>query len=294
MTLRPIFKQALNIVWHNPILWLFGFFAALFANNEINLIIINFNRINNWIDQIITFKLLKIQFQQIFSNFISSQTFNSVAIYNLSLGLIFVFLFLYASFKSQISIISLTNKISTKNKLVSSNKKFLWPVIGVYIIAILISYAFLYMLSLPFFYTIPIPIIVYIFLFLVLTFIIYFILRFTVLFIILEKEKLFMAIKKASIFFSKNWLISIKTSIILFLMAIIFGFVLLLIFIGTALPFLFLLNFFLYLKFIIVFQLLILCWIILLGATFIILGSIFSSFQFSVWTLLFLKIKNKK
>lgn len=310
MKLKPVFEQSIRIVWENPILWLLGFFAAIFANNEINLLVINFQRINNWIDQLITFRVAKTYFQQIISGFDFGQLVTYSTLYYLILGVILILLLLYLSFISQILIISLVKKFSFKGEIVSRarnkktalknlsnhfirNKKFLWPIAGLYIIVLLITYGFLFLLNLPIFYKIPVPIIIYIILFLILVLLLSFMLKFVIFFIVLEKQKILAAIKKGFIFFFKNWLIVIKTSVYLFLLTIIFGLILFLISLGTSLPFLTLLSLCLFLKFIFGFQVLIIFWIALLGIIFILLTSIFSSFLFSVWTILFLKLNNK-
>ena len=295
MKLKTIFQESIQIVWQNPILWLLGFFTAIFANNEINLIIINFKRINNWIDQLITFKVLQVQWQQTLSNLDSGQIFTSTGIYYIIAALIFIILFLILAFLAQIIIISSIKNIKKKNFSFNNNfkknKKLFWPIFSLYLILFLITYGFLTFLNSSFLYQISVPIFIYIIFYLFIIFILSFILRFTIYFIILEKEKFISAIKKGVIFFFKNWFITIKTSISLFLLTILFALGLFLIYLGTALPFLFLLILALQLNFIISFWLIIVFWALILGILFLILSSIFSSFQFSAWTLLFIKLK---
>ncbi|MCH7758767.1 hypothetical protein IID20_00180 [Patescibacteria group bacterium] len=295
MKLKTIFQESIQIVWQNPILWLLGFFTALFANNEINLIIINFKRINNWIDQLITFKVLQIQWQQTLSNLDSGQIFTSTGIYYIIAALIFILLFLVLAFLAQIIIISSIKNIKKKNFSFTANfkknKKFFWPVFSLYLIIFLITYGFLTFLNSSFLYQISIPIFIYIIFYLFIIFILSFILRFIIFFIILEKEKFLSAIKKGVIFFFKNWSITIKTSLALFLITILFALGLFLIYLGTALPFLLLLILTLQLNFIIGFWLIIVFWTFILGILFLVLSSIFSSFQFSAWILLFLKLR---
>lgn len=296
MKLKILFKHSWNIVWQNPILWLFGFFAAIFANNEINLIVVNFRRINNWIDQLITFKAIKTQFREILSTLDPKQIFTSTALYNLILAFIVIVLFLYICIISQIALISLIKKIKykkTSSQILKKSKKFFWPVLSVYILIYFITYGFLYLLNLPLFYKAPVPIIVYIIIFLLIAFFLSFILRFTILFIILEKEKIIAGIKKGSIFFFKNFFVTIKTSLCLFLITILFGISLFLVYMGTAFPLLAVMGLFLYLNFAFGFWITIILLTVILSVFFLLFSSIFSSFQFSVWTLLFLKLRDQ-
>jgi len=287
---KDLFKEAFRAVWKNPVLWLFGFFAVLFANNEIKLLITNFNRINNWIDQLITFRVVKERLQQTFSIFNFKQTSDPTVVYYLILILVILFLFFYLSLLAQIFIISSVKKKSSILDLWKKNQKFVWPVTCVYFITLFTTYGFLYFLSLPLFYQIPIPIIVYIVLFLTLSFFLSFVARFVIFYIILNGEKFFTAIKKGFLFFFKNWSITIKICAFLFLIVILFGLGLFLIFLGAAFPLWFiLLGFLTYLKISLSLLTIIIFLITVLGVLFAILGSMFSAFQFYVWALLFLK-----
>ncbi len=294
--LKTLFKDSWKITWHNPYLWLFGLFAAFFANNEINLIIANFKRINNWIDQLIIFKALQLQFQKILSAFTSLYSFNSKASYNLILTVIIALLFLYLSFLSQIAIISSVKQHQNKKPLSfrkawRKGKNSLWPVVGIYVIALLVIYGFLSFLGLSFFYQIHLPIAIYVISFLILGLLVSFISRFAVCFVVLEKEKIFNSIKKGFAFFFKNWFITVKTSVYLSLVAVLIGLGLFLVSVGTAVPFLILIDLFLRLNLVLGFWLVFVFWTILIITFFLILGSIFSVWQFSVWTSLFLKLR---
>ncbi|MDA2935778.1 hypothetical protein MYX06_00955 [Patescibacteria group bacterium AH-259-L05] len=297
--LKPLLKNSWNIVWHNPLLWLFGFFAALFANNEINVIIANFNRINNWIDQLITLKVIKTQFNTIFTGIQSQEFFTATALYNISLGLIIFLFFLYLSITSQIALVLSVKKIHTvKTRLTLTNiwkksKTFFWPILGLYFLVLVITYGFLYLLSFPFLYTLPIPIITYIIIFLILVFCVTFISRFAIFYIILKNNRIINSFKNASLFFFKNFSIVIKTSVILFIILIVVGLGVLLVSIGASFPFLTLMSLFLYIKFMFGFWFTLIAWTFILLIFFAVISSIFSSFQTSVWILLFSKLSKK-
>ncbi|MBU4369536.1 hypothetical protein KKG58_02100 [Patescibacteria group bacterium] len=295
--LKTIFKNSWNFVWHHPFLWLFGFFAAFFTNNEIHLIIANFQRINKWVDQLIIFKSLQIQFQNLLNTFTPLQFLNIKTNYHLIFAIIIALLFFYLSFLSQISIIlSVKNrhfkKILSLNKIWKKSKKFLWPIVGIYLIIFLLIYSFLFLLGLSFFYQVSIPFIVYVLLFIILGFLVSFISRFAICFIVLEKKKFFNAIKMGSIFFFKNWLATIKISIYFCLITILIGLGLFLVSIGTAVPFLILVDLFLRLNFVVGFWLILIFWTILILVFFLLSSSIFSAWQFSVWTSFFVQHHN--
>ena len=295
--LKILFKNSWNFVWHHPFLWFFGFFAAFFTNNEIYLIAANFQRINKWVDQLIVFKSFQLQFQNLLNTFTPLQFLNIKTNYHLIIAVIIALLFFYLSFLSQISIIlSVKNRHFKKylslKKMWKKSKKFLLPVIGIYLITFLLIYGFLSLLGLSFFYQISIPFIVYVLLFIILGFLVSFISRFAICFIVLEKKKFFDAIKLGAIFFFKNWLATIKISIYFCLITILIGLGLFLVSIGTAVPFLILVDLFLRLNFVIGFWLILISWTIFILIFFLFLGSIFSAWQFSVWTSFFIKCRN--
>lgn len=301
MSLKALFKNSWRTVWQNPFLWLFGLFSIFFVNNEISLIIFNFQRINNWLDQLILFKVLKSFYQQTLNIFSSSpgslQPFDFGSIFITSLTVIAFILFICLSLISQISLVSSAKKSFKKERLTFSDvwqkgKNFFWPIAGIRIFALFITWTFLYLLSLPILLKLSFPIIVYIVLFLLLSVFISFAARFSVCFIVLKKEKFFCSIKKGFMFFLKNWLISIKMSVCLFLIAVLVGLALFLISLGTTIPFFALINLFLALNLSLGFWLILILWISVLTIIFLILGSIFSAWQFLVWALFFLKLSD--
>lgn len=297
--IRPVFKKSWSIVWNNPVLWLFGFFAAIFSSNEINIIITNFNRINNWIDNLITFKVLKVQFEQFFSSFQARELFTSTALYNISLGLIIFLLFIYLSIVSQIFLtcsIPKLYKIKKRFNLVKiwkKGQKNFWQILILYILTLLITYGFLYFLSFKFLYTFSVPIIVYIIVYLVLVFFVSFISRFTLFYIVIKNKRFIDAVWNAILFFLNNFLFIIKTAIALFIILISIGLVFLLVTLGASFPLIAIVSFFLYIKFIFGFWIILMLWTFLLFVLFIVFSALFSTFQLSTWVVLFLGLEKK-
>jgi len=295
--LKTIFKNSWNFVWHHPFLWFLGFFAAFFTNNEIHLIITNFQLINKWVDQLIVFRPIQIQFQNLLNTFGPLQLLNIETNYHLIFAIILVLLFFYLSFLSQITIIlSVKNrhlkKLLSFKKLWRKSKNFFWPVAGIYLIFFLLIYGFLSILGFSFLYQISIPFVVYIIIFIILGFLVSFISRFAICSIVLEKKKFFKAIKTGTVFFFKNWLTTIKISIYFCFITILIGLGIFLVSLGTAVPFLILVDLFLRLNFVIGFWLVFVFWTILISILFLLLSSIFSAWQFSIWTLFFIKHRN--
>ncbi len=295
MELRPLIKKAWNLVWQNPFLWLLGLFSIFFNNNEFNLVIVNFKRINNWIDQLVTFNALKTYFQQSFSDSILKLLSTPNIIYYFIFAAIIITLFLFLSLISQIFIVFwVKNDSSFKIKSFISKSwrrglKKLFPIIGIRLITFLIIYSFLLFLSLPFFYKVPIPIIIYIIIFLLALFLLSFIARYATFFIIINNEKFLSSFKKGVLFFLKNWLKTIEISVILSLTLIFSELIFFFILIGSSLPISILLNFVSYLNHPLIFLGVMVFLATILSFLFILINSILSAFQFSVWTLFFIK-----
>jgi len=290
-------KQALKIIWDKPILWLLGFLGIPFAVNEISLVIINIEKINNWINNLITFKVIRTQFGQIFSSFGSQAPAN---IKNISLFVVIIIitvLLFYISLLAYISFLFITRHLKNKENFIASeilqkSKKYIIPVIGLNLISFFIIYGFLSLVGLTPLYKIQIPVFVYIIFFILIEVFISFVSRYIVCFLVLEQEKFSSAIKKGVVFFVKNWFITLKTSLILFIITILFGLVILLISIGVSWPCFFLFYIFLQFNLTLGFWLIFLFWALLITIILIFFISILSALQFLIWNNLFLQISH--
>lgn len=295
MSLKPLFKDAWKIVWNNPLLWLWGIFAAFLTNNEINLLFINFKRINNWIDQLVIFDFLKKQGGNSLNNVFS---LNFSSLYNSPIILIFliIFLFIFLSIFSEIIIIlAIKNWVKGQKNVFSTlwknGKIFLFPVFGVHLLTFLIIYGFFLLLWLVFNYHLKIPLIVFVATFLILGIFISFISRFIIFFLITNNLSFKLAIKRGLTFFFKNWRSSLKISLFIYFITFLIGCSSILISIGTFFPFLLLINLFLRTGFIIGFWVLSGMIVILILLFFLFISAIFSAWQITTWVLFFLKIK---
>ncbi|MFA5050832.1 MAG: hypothetical protein WC499_01830 [Patescibacteria group bacterium] len=290
-------KQVLKIIWDKPILWLLGFLGIPFAVNEISLIIINIEKINNWINNLITLKVIRSQFGQIFSSISSPVSINLVALSKFILATLITLLFIYLSFLVYIAFLFIAQRLKNKKDIIVSeilqkSKKYIIPVVGLNLISFFIIYGFLSLVGLTPLYKIQIPVFVYIIFFILIEVFISFVSRYIVCFLVLEQEKFSSAIKKGIVFFIKNWFITLKTSLILFIITILFGLVILLISIGVSWPCFFLFYIFLQFNLTFGFWLVFLFWALLLTIILIFLISILSALQFLIWNNLFLQISH--
>ncbi|MDD3101872.1 MAG: hypothetical protein PHE59_01895 [Patescibacteria group bacterium] len=290
-------KQTLKTIWDRPILWLLGFLGIPFAVNEISLVIVNIEKIDNWINNLITFKVIRTQFGQIFSSFNSQSPAGIKGICLFIIIIILTLLFFYISFLVYISFLFIVRQLRNKENLIipeilQKSKKYIIPVVGLNLISFFIIYGFLSLVGLTPLYKIQIPIFVYIIFFILIEVFISFVSRYIVCFLVLEQEKFYSAIKKGVVFFIKNWFITIKTSLILFLITVLFGLIILLISIGVSWPCFFLFYIFLQFNLTIGFWLVFLFWIFILSIILIFFISILSAFQFLIWNNLFLQISH--
>ncbi|MDD4996323.1 MAG: hypothetical protein PHW15_02545 [Patescibacteria group bacterium] len=293
INIRSLFKENLNFIWANPILWVWGFFAAPLLNNEIILLTKNYKKIIDWINQSIAFKLINSSLGGIFESLSFLNFLNSNISFIILIVLITVLLF-FLSFLSQIALI-----LSVKNrqnllfkKTWKQGKSFIWPVIGVYLLVFIITYGFLFLLSIPLLFNhllIIIPVVI----FLLLGVILSFISRYVLFFIILENNRFLKSIKNGFSFFIKNWGTTIKTSFCIFLIMFLIGLIILLISIGAAIPFVIIIDLVLKLNLMFLFWLISIIFILLIIVFVLFLSSTFSAWQTAVWSSLFLKLSNK-
>ncbi len=296
INLKTLFREAWEFVWNNPILWLFGLFAAFFSNNEIVSVIKNYKKITGWIDQLVIFKSFQISIKNFFQSSILSDFFNlngQYAVFVISV----IFLLFFVSFLSQITII-LSVKNGGKQKLPlkqiwRQGKLFLWPVIGIYLLVFVVVYGFLLLLGIPLFYK-HLPIIISVVIFLLLGIFLSFVSKYIIFFIILEKEKFFKSAKSGLLFFIENWFVTIKTSFYVCLIAILAGLLIFLVSAVAAIPFMIIVDLFLRLNFIFAFWLTSIICSVLIIVFVLFLSSIFSTWQTSVWVSLFLKLLFKR
>jgi hypothetical protein len=287
--LKTLLKKSWQITINNPLFWVFGFFSLFLWTNEINLLISNLSYLKQNFTVLFGAKI----FKSSFDIFLFKKIFTQFT--NLNFLLIFLPLFLLFILGVICQILLIKGIfIVSKNERENSKNFFKldWPTFfSIFLLNLINSfflYIFLTLLGLPFVYLnlktnqnvwLIFYIIFNLFILLPLSLLISFLIRFSIIERIVETKNLFFSLKKAFLFFIKNWLQTIILSISLFVIGIIFGFILLF-FISTSFLFFLILGSLSHFT------------IITLGLFFVIflicfLSGIFSTFQTAVWVLFY-------
>lgn len=304
---RTIFKDAWQLTIKNKVLWLFGVFASFISLEAAYAIIISqINLIGRL--EILQINILNLYKTQ--SNFFDKSIFffNNIT-QDYSFYIIFIIvavliiLFIWLVFTSQIFIIKSAFNLYHKKKpdtntiLAESYNKF-WPVFGVNIITKLFLYAGFLALSLPLLYAIlirnPLSIqaanIFFLIVFTIFAVIVTFIAAYATNFIILKNTSILEAIWAAWQLFSKNIIISLEVSFILFFLKIL-SLILIFCLFGLAFVPLFVVLLFALssnslLGLIMSITLIILAFILIT----LFINSIFTTFYLASWTITFIKL----
>lgn len=310
---RPIIKQAAIIAWRFKFLWIFGFFAtALSGAGNYEIIIQALQTMRGGGFSLIGLKLFfsnqafeGITFSNIGSFLAKSPLDGLLIILTLLLALAIAIILIWVIVVSVAALIYSVGKLY-KNEKVSFAEAFdngaknFWPVLGINFLAKLGVGIFLFTVSIPLFYLAANPswlnVLLYLILFIIMvaaSVIISFVSIFAITYVVLNKNRWWESIKYGYVLFKKNWLISIETGIIVLLINFLFGLASIAVILALSIPFVMLLSLFVTLSssvgYVIVLALGLLALLV-----FIILASAFlSSFQFTVWTLLFLRIQKR-
>lgn len=242
---RDILKKTWKVTWGHKYLWIFGFFAALLSG--IGRYNVSFSRspeswnssafasLSNLIGEgLFTGKF----FSSMAEYFKQDATFASIYLVFLIVVLFFSLLFLWLAVVSQgglinnaVKIIKTGKKVSLKEGFSVGNRNF-WQVLGINLITAALMSFFAALVGLPLLYAIayynPVVSLLYFLLFLLfipLALIISFLGKYAICYKIIKKKSFVDSIVEAINLFSKNWIISIEMSLILFLIdiAAIFG-----------------------------------------------------------------------
>lgn len=296
--LKTILKQSWQVVWHNPVLWIFGFLNTFLLGNEINLLVNNANRFSNNIFSLLGAKTLD-QYPNYFE-FLKKIISHPSLISGLLVFLLLLILFGLAIL-SQIGLITGIKSLKDGEKisfgqLIKDSWPRFWPAFLLNFFNTVILYLFFLIISLPFAHLFlkfgqTIWLLIYIVLNIIilfpLSFIISFIIRFAIIDQVLNQENLVSSLKKSFSFFIRYWLKIIGLTIILAVIGLAVGLILFILATTISVPFLFLSNFFYRLGVLTGFWLMISFGLLLIFLLFCFLGSIFSAFQSAVWILFF-------
>jgi len=310
---RPIIKQAAILAWRYKFLWIFGFFAtALGGAGNYEIILQSLRTIGGEGFSLLEIKLFfadrifgGLTFTKLFS-YISQNPLDALLVFfTLLIMLIIVALAIWLIIISVGAIIYSVGAIHKKQKInfLGSLEKGVanfWPLLSVNILAKIATAILLFIVSIPTFYLTQnyswYNAIFYLILFIILVatvIIIPFIAIFADAFIVLNKKKILESIKMAWALFKKNWLISVETGILLLIINFVFGLALTAIIIVLGMLLSFILPVFIALNSSVGYIAVLAFGLLLLIALMILAGSFLTTFQFSVWTMLFLRIQKK-
>lgn len=305
---RSILKQAWLITWHNKWLWFFGLFAAfLGSGGEYNLLIKNVAKVQEG-GAVITNLQTFLTTQGIgawlatFSEVMSNYNAASIILTVLTVGLILVLIWL--AFVSQAGLISTTFRLSKKEYanmhegLKRGKKKFI-PVFLLNILGKVFVYALLILLSLPFFFLLVntqnllwewILIVVSFLVFIPIAIIVSFLVRYAVIFIVVKNSDIKASIVDSWKLFAKNWMVSLETALILFVINILVGTALIIALLFVSVPFVLLGFMSVYFD---IASLYLVAWVLGgITAAFVTFttGAMLATYQMTVWVMLFTKL----
>lgn len=309
---RDILKKALKISWQNKWLWVLGFFAALAGNGgEYEIIARNLKHIeneqvgfNNFRDFLQSGGLSTVS-ENLKEFFLGASGAGSILILLLvALGLSFLWLMIV----SQGGLINgIYQTIKGKKSLLSENfrfgRKVFWKILGVNVIRFLFVLFFLLIVDVPLigFYLISgkacwvIAAIIYSFIILIpISVIVEFISKYALLFIVTTGDGAISGLKKGWQLFLKNWIISLEMAVVLFLANIVFGLILISSVIAVSLPFVFIGIMFLLTGLTIAVNVTAIIGVLLISVLIILAGSWLSTFQYTSWVQLFVKLNEEK
>lgn len=288
-------------------LWLMGIFASFISLEGVYEIILS---------QINQAKSKELLYSNILNLYPSQTNFVQTNIYYLSwlpsnysaflffvLFGLFLVIFIYLAYLSQIYIIKSSaliyknNKLSSGKILSESAKKF-WSVIGINILAKLLLYASFIALSLPIFYAIiandinllNVANIIYFILFAILAILISFITAYATNFIVLRNKSLIESIKDAYQLFSKNIIVSLEIALVLFFLKILSLIIIFSLFFLFLVPLSIFLFIFLSNNSLLGFIIILTLAILIFSFCSMLINAIFTVFYLSSWTIAFIKM----
>jgi hypothetical protein len=306
---RTLLKQAWNISWKHKYLWLFGLFASIAAASgsfEYQLLANSFqaSALENSYYHINGILIVGKAIIAFFVGFISLFSYDILTIVNtltviiITLTLIISFVWLAISSQAAL-VISIKKVLAAKKKdavinirenLAKGHQNF-WPVLGLNILIKFLIGLTLFIMGVPLLF-LAVDGSAYLAVIYTLAFIIFtpaaialsLIIKYAIAYKVLDNESFSDSLKKSINLFSKNWLISLEMGVMLFIISFLAGLILLILIAIFIFPYImFAINY--GLAWLIVLLLLISLTLILF------VGSLLTTFQISVWTGLFLELK---
>ena len=307
---RTILKEAWQITSKNKILWLFGIFASFISLEAVYEVI--WGQINQlksqqlFYQQILNLYQGQTVFLNQYCNLFDQLATDYTAYFIFILIAVIIVLFIWLVFTAQIFIIKSAAALYYKkkmkiNELLSESYEKFWSVLGINIITKLILYAGFLALSLPLLYSLLInnnsaitaSNIFFFIIFTIFAVIISFLAAYATNFIVLKNSHILESIKEAWQLFSKNIMISLELSFILFFLKMLSLILIFCLFFLAFIPLLML--FLLTLNSGSIIGMIMSLTLIILAFTLISLfiNAVFTVFYLSSWTITFIKLSEE-
>jgi hypothetical protein len=252
---RPMLKTALSITWRFKYLWFFGLFAALLGNEgAFNLGVKNLNKVESQAMWLTNFRRAIDTWHFNFSFSRLSEMLKIIDIWGVLLICLIlavsIFL-LWLAVSSQGALVygarqALRDKTGLFSEAIKRGSSKFWPVLLLNILLNLAIFVSLGLVSLPFVILFigtsaaiwqSIVVVLSFIVLVPLAIVLSLIMRYALIYIVAEDKHLGEAIGQAWHLFIKNWIVSLETGLLLFLLNILTGLALVIIMIFVALPF---------------------------------------------------------
>ncbi len=309
---RDIIRQSWQIMWRHKYLWLFGFFAALMGNGgEMQVLLNNIINVGESPATLLSLRnlygsgLLGVIFIN-FVDFLHRSPLEALLflLVFIATGIVVIWLIV----TSQGALYDGINRIVTNKKAdmaqgYRAGSHYFGRVLSLTILSAVCTYGVLFILSLPIIVILLIKssqtgVLLYLlfgFLILVpLGLIIAMVAKYAVLYVVTYDQKLWQSINSGWRLLKRNLLISIETSIVVFILGLVGAFALVIALIFLSVPFILLGFLTLVFNTSAGFMFIIILGLVVLGITVGVYGAMFSAFRYSVWTLLFLRLIENK
>jgi len=306
---REVLKKSWKITLKNKYLWLFGFFAAILGSgSEFEILFNNYGSIDNTSETL--FSIQSFYQEGLISTIVVNvkDLFSAFPFQGILLLFIFVIvaiIVIWLAIVSQIALFDSIKKLSAGQSTNLDNgykagSKYFGPVFGINAVVKIILYALLLILGLPlvgWFLVMDnllgaLLFILFVFLiFTPLTVIVSFIVKYAVAYVVIKGYKAGDAVKASWNLFKKNWLVSIELAFILLVVGVLVGLAMIVLLGFIAIPFVLLSMVALFFGSNVGFAIALFVGVIIWFCTIALLGAAFVTYQYSAWTLLFLRIE---
>jgi len=309
---RPILKKAWQVTKRYKFLWFFGLFAALLGNGgEFEIFYNNFTRLREQPESMSAIRDLYAagRFEEILHQ--ASQFFSNGSVLSIVYTILIIMLFLLLIWLiviSQSAIIFNVHKVkkgerSNFAESFQTGRRYFKPVFLVNLYSRLVVYVLFLISCAPFLYFyLQNAATGHLFTYMILSFIIFvpigiiisFIAKYATAFVVIKGLSVNQAIKEGWRLFIRNWLISLEMAVVLFLVNLVAGVAFFIGFVLIALPFLLLALIFYTAASVTGLYIILVPAGIIFFVALIVGGSILSVFQFSAWTIMFMKLAEGK